>query len=1092
MNRASDRNLPTQVDERRTATPKPLAPLRGRCRKGEGDVVKGLMAWMARHPVAANLLMLLIVFAGLINMFTARQEVFPEINFDTIEVRVVYQGATPDEIEESIVQRIEEQVQGIDGIDRLYGIAAEGVGVVRAELVRGAQTSRKLDEIRSAIDRITTFPEQAERPEVREIVNRQRVMELAVFGDVSEAALRELAFRMKDELSSTPGISLAEVARVRNYEISIEVGNDVLRAYGLTLQDLAATVRRSSLDLPGGDIRTGTESILLRTKGRNYNRRDFENIVVIAARTGAGVRLADIATIDDGFRDEDLIMRYNGKPAAFVQVFRVGEEKVLDVVARVEDYLDTSLRPGLPPGLEVAVWRNDATEFNNRRDLLVKNGLLGLVLVLAALALFLDLRLAFWVSVGIFVAFVGAFAVMPLVGLSINMMSLFGFILAIGIVVDDAIVTGENIYSENERGRAPMEAAVAGAQRVALPVALAVSTTIAAFLPLLFVPGNVGKFLFHIPAIVILVLVISVLEAMLILPHHLARLRIVGHTPRTRIGALIADLRHAMDRQLKRFVDGPLDRALRFATLHYGVVIASACSILLLTLGVIAGGYVKFSFFPVVEGRYVTASLELPQGSTVEATLEAALELERAGRAAAEALPDPSGRSLINAVFVTVGRQEATGPGAAGALGLLEGHKASVVIELLDPEVRSVTSYEFERAWRDAVGPLPQVQKLSFASNLINLGAAVQVQLTARTAEGLEQAATALQDELRRIDGVSGVRDDREPGKREVQFRLKPYARTLGITLESLAQQVRAAYFGAEAVRVQRGRDEVRVYVRLPDAERSSLADLNRYRIRTPAGDFVPLHELAEISLGYGTSTLLRIDGRRVTSVLAEVDPAIVTGAQVNARIVGDVLPRLQAEIPGLSYTMGGEQREQQQALPAIARNFALAVFCMYALLALAFRSYVQPAIVVAAIPFGLVGATLGHLLLGLSFGLTSLFGIVGLAGIIVNGSLVLVDFANEERSRGKSARDALIDAAKSRFRPILLTATTTFLGIFPLIIERSIQAQFLIPLAVSIGVGVLLGTALLMLLTPALAMGVEDISTRWRAPAAAPAGTSR
>ncbi len=1049
--------------------------------------MRALIGWMARHPVAANLLMLLIVIAGLVNMLTTKQEVFPEINFDTVEVRVVYQGATPDEIEESIVQRIEEQIQGIDGIDRVTGVAAEGVGVVRAELTRGTQTNRKLDEIRSAVDRITTFPEQAERPEVREIVNRQRVMELAVYGDAGEATLRELAFRIKDELSATPGISLAEVARVRNYEVSIEVGNDVLRAYGLTLQDLATTVRRSSLDLPGGEIKAGTESILLRTKGRNYNRRDFDNIIVAAAPGGASVRLADIARIDDGFRDEDLVMRYNGKPAAFVQVFRVGEEKVLDVVGRVENYLATSLRPGLPPGLSVAVWRNDATEFNNRRDLLVKNGLIGLVLVMAALALFLDLRLAFWVSVGIFVSFIGAFALMPLVGLSINMMSLFGFILAIGIVVDDAIVAGENIYSENEHGRDPMEAAVAGAQRVAVPVILAVSTTIAAFVPLLFVPGNVGKFLFQIPAIVILVLVISVLEAMLILPHHLARLHIVGHKPRTRLGAVVADLRHAMDRRLRRFVDGPLDRALRFATLHYGVVIASAFSILLLTLGVIAGGYVKFSFFPIVEGRYVTASLQLPQGATVEATLQAALQLERAGRAAAQAGPDPSGQDLINAVFITVGRQEATGPGAAGALGLLEGNKASVVIELLDPEIRTVTSYEFERRWREASGPLPQVQKLTFASNVINLGSPVQVQLTARTPEALAQATFELQDELRRIDGVTDVRDDREPGKREVQFRLKPYARTLGITLENLAQQVRSAYFGAEAVRVQRGRDEVRVYVRLPAAERAALTDLNRYRIRSPAGGFVPLHEVAEISLGYGTSTLIRIDGRRITTVLAEVDPALVTGAQVNARLVSEVLPRLQNELPGLNYTMGGEQREQQQALPAMARNFGLAVFCMYALLALAFRSYVQPAIVVAAIPFGLVGATIGHLLLGLSFGLTSLFGIVGLAGIIVNGSLVLVDFANEERSRGKSAREAMIAAAKSRFRPILLTATTTFLGIFPLIIERSIQAQFLVPLAVSIGVGVLLGTALLMLLTPALTMWVEDISTRWRAPSVQP-----
>jgi len=509
------------------------------------------------------------------------------------------------------------------------------------------------------------------------------------------------------------------------------------------------------------------------------------------------------------------------------------------------------------------------------------------------------------------------------------------------------------------------------------------------------------------------------------------------------------------------------------------VSMASGLAVLLLTLGLISGGYVRFVFFPQVEGRYVTASLELAQGATAETTLAVAQSIERAGRAAARALPDPSGRDLVNAIYLSVGQQAVAGPGAVGALNLLQGNKASVVFELLDPELRSVTSKEFELRWRKEVGALPDVKKLTFASNVINLGSPVQVELSARSEEGLAQAVQALKEELSRIDGVFDVRDDREPGKQEVQFKLKPSARALGLTLESLSQQVRAAFFGAEALRVQRGRDEVRVYVRLPLRERASLADLSRYRIRTPAGGFVPLHEVAELSLGYGPSTIVRRGGRRVTTVFAEVDSAVVTGQQVNTRLTGTVLPRLQAEIPGLVYAMGGEQREQGRTLPSLARNFVLAVFCMYALLALAFRSYVQPLIVLVSIPFGLVGATLGHLIMGLSFGLTSLFGLVGLAGIIVNGSLVLVDFVNEELARGKPAQQAIIDAAKGRFRPIVLTAVTTFLGIFPLIIERSIQAQFLIPLAVSIGVGVLLGTVLQMLITPALAMWVEDLRER-------------
>jgi len=584
------------------------------------------------------------------------------------------------------------------------------------------------------------------------------------------------------------------------------------------------------------------------------------------------------------------------------------------------------------------------------------------------------------------------------------------------------------------------------------------------------------------------VLVISVLEAMLILPHHLAHLRVAGYRPRTWIGARLADLRHATDRGLQRFIEGPLDAALRFATAHYGVVIAAAASVFLLTLGAITAGQVRFVFFPQVEGRYVTASLELAPGATAETTLAAALDVQRAAREAAAQLPDPSGRDLVNAVYVTVGQQEATGPGAAGALGLLQGNKASIVFELLDPEVRSVASGDFERRWRELAGHPPGVRKLTFASNVIQLGSPVQIELSARTPEGLAQAVQALQAELRRIDGVSDVRDDRDPGKQEVQFQLKPSARALGLTLESLALQVRAAFFGAEALRVQRGRDEVRVYVRLPRGERAALSDLQRYRIRAPSGEFVPLHEVAELALGYGPSTIVRRQGRRVSTVYAEVDNRVVTGQQVNTRLTGEVIPVLQAQIPGLSYAMGGEQREQGRTLPSLARNFVLALFCMYALLALAFRSYVQPLIVLASIPLGLVGAVLGHLVMGLPMGLTSLFGVVGLAGIIVNGSLVLIDFINEERARGKPAAPAIRDACKGRFRPILLTAITTFLGIFPLIIEKSIQAQFLIPLAVSIGAGVLLGTVIQMLLTPALAMAVEDLRARFAraAPSAA------
>ncbi|MEZ5659139.1 MAG: efflux RND transporter permease subunit [Burkholderiaceae bacterium] len=1037
-----------------------------------------LIGWMAAHPVAANLLMMLIIVGGLVSAFGLRQEVFPEINFDAIETRVVYQGASPDEVEASIVQRIEEQIEGVDGVDRVYGIAAEGVGLVRVELQRGVSGSRALEDIKSAVDRITTFPDQIERPVSREIISKQRVMELAIFGPVDDITLRELAYRAKDEIAGLPGISLAEVSKVRDYEISIEVPNAALRAYGLTLSDIAQTVRRSSLDLPGGNIETGAESILLRTMGRNTDRRDFSEIIVVSSRDGASVRLGDIARIRDTLRDDDLIARFDGHPAAFVQVFRVGEEKVLDVVGAVERYIDESFRPNLPPGISVKVWRNDATEFRNRMNLLIKNGLLGLVLVTLALAIFLELRLAFWVSAGMAVAFIGTFAIMALLDLSINMLSLFGFILAIGIVVDDAIVMGENIHAEYERTGDVLGSAVIGAQRISVPVSLAVATTVVAFVPLLFVPGNIGKFLYQIPAIVIIVLVVSVIEALFIMPHHLAYAR---SGPRGRISALFARMRGAVDRALRRFIDGPLSRALAFATDHYGVVIASAFTVFVLTIGVISAGYVRFSFFPQVEGRYVTASLELAQGTQAEVTLAAAQHLEKAARQAATEL-DPGGELITSLLLMALWHSRNAPVRARPAhFGLVQGHTGSVVVELMDPELRNRSrARAFEQRWRQPAGALPQARKLTFASNVINLGSPVQIRLAARDDKVLARGVQALEAELSRIAGVYDVRNDREPGKREVQFRLTPYGRSLGLSVDSLSQQVRSAFFGAEAVRVQRGRDEVRVYVRLPENERDALADINQVRIRTATGGFVPVQQVADVRLEYGAPMIVREDGQRVNSVFAEVDAGVVTGQQVNARLTGDFLPRLVQDMPGLNWSMGGEQREQGKALPSLATNFLLSVFGMYALLALAFRSYVQPFIVVAAIPFGLVGATIGHLALDLSFGLTSLFGIVGLSGIIVNGSLVLDRFPSMSSATvaWHRARRSL-PRAKSRFRPVLLTAVTTFLGIFPLIIERSIQAQFLIPLAVSIGVGVLLGTVLLMLLTPALVMWQADLA-RW------------
>jgi len=1056
-----------------------------------------LIAHMARNGVAANLLMLFILFTGVLSALTITQKVFPEFTLGRIEVRVEYRGATPDEIEQSIVQPIEEQIESVEGIRQITATAAEGNAIVTAELNQGVDVNQKLDEIQARIDRITSFPDRAEEPEVRELTNRRRVIELALYGDVPERTLKELAYRVEDELAQKQVISFVRTAGVRDYEISIEVPQDTLRAYGLSLPEVARIVAANSLDLPGGDIDTGSDQILVRVEGEALDRRDFADILLIATEAGAQIRLGDIARIDDGFRDTGLITEYNGKPAAVVEVFRTGDEQVLRIAEAVQTYLE-ELRRTLPEGVNVDVWQSEAEQLRSRLDLLISNALIGAALVVITLALFLQLRVAFWVGFGIVVSFVGTFGVMSLAGLSINQMSLFGFILAVGIVVDDAIVVGENIHARREAGDSGLDAAIRGTRRVSVPVVFAVATTVLAFLPLLFLPGTVGKFLVDIPIVVISVLGISLIESLFILPHHLSGLK--QPTPRTRIMQGVHRVKGWFDARLKSFVNGPVDRTVRFATLHYGVVLAGCLSALILTIALFAGGYIKFVFFPEIQGQYVTARYEMPVGSTEEVTLDLARRLVEGGRQAADELvreqsgdtgvDDRSaeggpltgpGAAIVEAWYVNVGVQPQEGGPEGGGTQVTTPNTGAVRFKLSDPDTREITSRQFEDAWREAVGPVPTADYVSFSASLVDVGNPVSVELSHPDATSLDRAVEQVKRELRSINGVYDVYDTQEEGQQELEIRLLPQARSFGITLQDLADQVRGAFFGAEALRLQRGREEVRVYVRLPEGERDSIADLYDYRIQGPDGGRIPLAEVAEVTYGSGPSAIQRRNGRRIVSINGDVQDGVTTGQEVTARLRTEILPRLQEEFPELTFEFGGEQREQGQTLPALLRNFAIALFAIYALLAVSFRSYVQPLVILAVVPFGLIGAALGHLALGLDITFLSLFGIVGLSGVVINDALILMDFANAARLKGAEMRDAVIDAAKSRFRPILLTSVTTALGVGPIIVSQSVQAQFLVPLAVSIAFGILFATVLQMVMVPALAQAQYD-GQRWLA----------
>ena len=1049
------------------------------------DDLHGPIAYMVKHKVAANLLMIFVIMAGLVSLGALVQEVFPEFSLDTVLVSVQYPGATPDEIEESILLKIEEHVQSIDGIDEITSTAAEGLATVALQLELGADLSAVLDDVKAEVDRITTFPVDAERPEIRELTNRQSVIKLAVFGDVSERTLKEIAYRTEDALAALDKVSYVETSGIRRYEISIEVEQNTLRALGLTLGDVSRAVRQSSLDLSAGRIETRDEQVRIRTLGQNYDQQDFESIVVISRPDGTVVRLGEIATVRDGFEDADLITRYNGRPAALVEVYRTSDERVLEIVDAVEAALENDIIPALPAGVFLEVWNNDADILADRLKLMLKNAALGLLLVMIALTLFLELGLALWVAAGIALSFIGTLAVMMVLGVSINVMSLFGFILAVGIVVDDAIVVGENIYSERERGVPGLLAAVRGAKRITGPVIFAVLTTITAFSPLLFVPGVMGKVLGAIPVIVISVLILSLIESLLILPHHLSHLP-EPHTQKRKkgISRRIMLVQTAVDARLQAFIQGPLDRGLRFTTREPGIIIAGAVALIIMSVALVPAGLIKVEFFPGVEGDNVIADLEMPEGTSVSRTSAVAEHLRLAAERAVERLESerPEGSPpLVRGVYSVVGNAPPIGgPIAAITTSAPVANRAYVNVRLLSAEERTVTSRRFEQVWREEVGDVPEVRSLTFTADVLNIGAPVQVELSHPDPQRLAAVGRRVVAELESLAGVFDVKTDQDQGLREIQLRLKPEAHTLGLTLENVARQVRAAFFGDEALRVQRGREDMRVYVRLPESERDAIVDVEDYIVRTPSGGEVTLSRIARVSFGKSPTKIRRKDGVRILTITADVDPAIVTGQVATRELEEVIIPRLAAEDARLGFNFGGEQQEQQESFASIGRGFILALLVIYALLAIPFGSYVQPLIIMAAIPFGIIGALLAHLVMGLSLGLLSLFGIIGLSGVVVNDSLVMIDFINERRRNGVAAREAIVEGAKSRFRPIMLTSLTTFLGVAPLVFERSLQAQFLIPMAASLAFGILFATVILMLLVPALAMVEANVAEWW------------
>jgi len=1045
------------------------------------DSRRGPLAWFAANHVAANILMIFILVSGGLALFNVVIEVFPELETDMVTVRVPYRGASPAEAEEGVCVRVEEAIASIEGIKRIRSMASENLGTVTIELEEDADNREVLDDIKAAVDRIETFPVETEKPVVSEVDSRRRVITVVLYGEASEKTLKALAERVRDELTALENLSQVEIAGVRNYEISIEVSEEALRRYGLSFEHVANAVAMSSLDLPGGAVKTRGGEILLRTKGQRYRGAEFEEIVVVTRPDGTQVELSDVATVVDGFEDTDTATRFDGKRAALIQVFRVGSEGALEVAQAAKDYLD-DLRPTLPAGVAADTWDDNSIILKQRIGLLLRNARLGLILVFVCLALFLNTRLAFWTTMGIPISFLGGLWLAPEFGVTINMISLFAFIVVLGIVVDDAIVVGENIFNYLEEGMKPLDAAIRGVREMAMPVTFAIITTVAAFAPLLFVAGNMGKVMSQIPIVVIMVLLMSLVEALLILPAHLSGAGTIFYKIMGPILGPIERVQARVQSALQWFIRGPYRKSLHLALEWRYLTVAIAMVFLFVSVSVVAGGFLKFSFMPKVDSDNMVALLTMPQGTPVDQTA-AVLERIEAGafRVAAdhdEAQSDGS-PSVVRHISTTVGQHPTGGghgPMATRSSGGDSSHLGEVSVELLGGEDRDVGSAELLRSWRELVGEVPGAVSLTFQSNMFSAGDPVSVQLAHRDFNTLLQAVDRLKTIIAEYPGTKDVADSFLPGKKELKLTLTPEGRAAGLTLSALAQQVRSGFYGREVQRIQRGRDDIRVMVRYPEEERRSRGDIDAMRIRLPGGSEVPFTTVAHVEEGRGYAVINRTDRRRVVTVTADVEEGVANANEISSDLRKEVLPTLAADFPGLSFDFEGEQREQQESLDSMKVNFLVAQLAIFALLAIPFKSYTQPLIIMSAIPFGLVGAVFGHMLMGLNMTMLSMFGMVALTGVVVNDSLILIDLINRRRAGGASVDQALCESGERRFRPIMLTTATTFLGLTPMIFETSMQAKFLIPMAVSLGYGIVFATAITLILIPTLYRILEDL----------------
>ncbi|MYM65088.1 efflux RND transporter permease subunit [Pseudomaricurvus sp. HS19] len=1017
-----------------------------------------MIAWFARNSVAANLLMMLILFLGLSSLkLNIPLEVFPTFGEDTISVSVSLRGSTPEEAEQSVTIRIEEAIQDLEGIKKISSRSAEGSSSVTVEVETGYDARELLNDIKSRVDAINTFPAEAEKPITSLAVRTREVISVSIAGNVTEKEIRQQAERLRDGLLSVPGITQLELDDVRDYEISVEVSHDQLRQYGLRLSDVADAINASSLDLSAGNVKTQGGDVLIRLKGQAYERPEFENIVVATKRDGSIVRVGDIATVKDGFNEDPILTRFNGRPAAMIEVYRVGDQSAIEVADKVKAYL-AEQQDRIPEGIEVSTWRDRSQVVKKRLQLLANSALQGGLLVLGLLTLFLRPSVAFWVFIGIPISFMGAFMVMPFFGVTLNLISLFGFLLVLGIVVDDAIVTGENVYRHMQNAESGEAAAIHGTQEVAAPVTFGVLTTVAAFLPMAMVAGSRGMMFNNIAVVVIPILIFSLIESKFILPSHLKHIKVNSQRKTNRFSAWQQRFANGFEQAILRYYKPFLTKALQ----QRYVTLAVFVGVFIIVASVLTSSWTRFVFFPRIESESIAAVLTMPAGTPFEVTdrhiehmTDAALQLKKKYH------DNETGESIILNVYAS------TGSGGWGSKGTNYGR---VQFEILAPEERvafaNLHNSQLVNDWREMIGEIVGAEEISFRSEIMHAGSPIDIQLAGNDFRALQDAAEHVKARLATHVGVYDIADSMSSGKEELQIQLKPEAYALGLSESDVIRQVREAFYGYEAQRIQRGRDDVRVMVRFPYSEREAVANLQDFRIRTADGRSIPVAQIVELVPGQSPTSIYRNDLKRTLNVTAEVDKSSVNQSLVTSDI-SSYLDQLLVQYPGISYSLEGEAREQEESFGSLLVGLVFVLFAIYSLLAIPFKSYTQPLLVMSVIPFGTLGAFIGHWIMGMSLTLFSILGMLALVGVVVNDSLVLVDCINQQRRRGASVWEAIQYAGPARFRPVMLTSLTTFIGLMPLLFEQSTQAQFLIPMAISLGFGVMLATFITLILVP-------------------------